>query len=218
MNRQESRDLSAPRGRRARTSGVRLVALGLLVPAATLLSLAGRIYVYSSVSDPGSADAAIVLGAAVYKSRLSPVFEERIKHAIRLLDSGRVRYVVFTGGLAKGDRIAESEAGRQYALRQGVAESRILYENVSRTTYENLREARAILSRENLGRVLVVSDPMHMRRALTMARDLGIDAYPSPTTTTRYRTWRGKLGFVLREAPVYAGYLAKRPFLIRPRT
>jgi uncharacterized SAM-binding protein YcdF (DUF218 family) len=51
-----------------------------------------------------------------------------------------------------------------------------------------------------------------MKRALTIARDVGIEAHPSPTPTSRYRTWRSKLRFLLRETLFYAGYLLRRPF------
>jgi uncharacterized SAM-binding protein YcdF (DUF218 family) len=55
--------------------------------------------------------------------------------------------------------------------------------------------------------VLIVSDPLHMRRAVTIARDLGLDAYPSPTPTTRYRTAWSNFWFWMRESYQYAVYL-----------
>ena len=77
----------------------------------------------------------------------------------------------------------------------------------------NLKEAKKVIDRQGFTRILIVSDPLHMKRAVTIARDLGINAYPSTTPTSRYRTWRSKLGFLLREAYFYASYLLRRPFI-----
>jgi uncharacterized SAM-binding protein YcdF (DUF218 family) len=66
---------------------------------------------------------------------------------------------------------------------------------------------------ENLKTAVLVSDPLHMKRAITMARDMGMDVVSSPTPTTRYRTWRSKLPSLLYETWFYALYLGQRPFL-----
>ena len=85
-------------------------------------------------------------------------------------------------------------------------------ETESRTTFENLAGAKGVVEREDLGRVLIVSDPLHMKRAVLMARDMGLDAYSSPTPTSRYRSWRTQLRFLLREVYFYSTYLLRRPF------
>ena len=79
-----------------------------------------------------------------------------------------------------------------------------MVEDRSRTTWENLVCLRGTLGvpprpRASLPTVLVVSDPYHLRRAASMARDLGFDARPAPTPTTRYRSWRSKGSFLARE-------------------
>jgi uncharacterized SAM-binding protein YcdF (DUF218 family) len=185
----------------------------LLMPPVWFLSLAIEIYVYSFTTHQGPADAAIVLGAEVWGEHPSPVFEERIKHAINLYKAGNVRAIVFTGGVGEGDQLAESEVAQKYAVSQGVPAKDVYCETFSHITFENLRGAKEILDRQNLKTALVVSDPLHMKRAITMARDLGIDAYPSPTPTSRYETWRSQSGFLLRETYFYATYLLRRSFL-----
>ena len=55
---------------------------------------------------------------------------------------------------------------------------------------------------------IVVSDPLHMKRALRMARDLGIEASEGPTPTSRYRSWQAKGSFLLRELYFYHHYMA----------
>lgn len=177
-----------------------------------LLLLAGKIYSYSLVSDSSPADAAIVLGAAIWDRHPSPVFQERINHAVTLYHTGVVQSIIFTGGVGAGESYAESEVARDYAIREGVSAGHIHIETSSRTTYQNLVEAERVVDQQGWGRVLIVSDPLHMRRAIVMARDLGMDAHPSPTPTTRYRTWGSKLEFLARELYFYATYLLRRPF------
>jgi uncharacterized SAM-binding protein YcdF (DUF218 family) len=175
-----------------------------------MLLAAASIWGYASNADSRPADAAIVLGAAVWNDRPSPVFEERIKHAIDLYRSGQVSSLIFTGGLGQDDQQSEAEVARRYALDAGVKSEAIFCETVSKTTYQNLSGAYVVVKHEHFGRVLIVSDPLHMRRAITLARDLGMDAYPSPTPTTRYTSLQTQAGFLAREVYFYSVYLLRR--------
>ncbi len=172
--------------------------------------LAWRIASYGGTHDPAAADVAIVLGAAVRHTAPSPVFAARIDHAIALYRRGRVTRIVFTGGVGGGNRHAEAEVARRRAIAAGVPAAAIAVETRSTITYENLVEAKALLSSDPDLRVLVVSDPLHMRRSVTMARDLGLNAHPAPTPTSRYRSWRTKAGFLAREVVFYSLYLVQR--------
>ncbi|MDX9974578.1 MAG: YdcF family protein [FCB group bacterium] len=171
------------------------------------------IYAYGFARDKAPADAAVVMGAAEYNNRPSPVFKERIEHAISLYKEGRVRALVFTGGSGKGSKYAEAQVGRDYAVKRGVPADKAFLENVSRITYDNLREARKIVAREKFKRVLIVSDPLHMKRSVVMARDLGMDAHPSPTPTSQFKTWRTKGPLLLHETYYYCLYAVGRYFL-----
>src|SRR5215218_2502545 len=82
--------------------------------------LAWRIYSFGSASSAASADAAVVLGAAVWTTEVSPVFRERINHAINLYRKGQVRKLIFTGGQGNPGEPTESSAARQYALESGI--------------------------------------------------------------------------------------------------
>lgn len=172
--------------------------------------LVGAVAAFSYRSAAGPADAAVVLGAAIWGKRPSPVFEARIRHALDLHRAGRVRKILFTGGVGDGDTRAEAAVARAWAVARGLPPEDLLCEAGSRTTRENLLAARAVLRREGLSRVLLVSDPIHMLRAALMARDLGIDAAPSPTPATRFTGRRARLGFLFRETWYVAGYLLQR--------
>src|SRR5882672_3399105 len=175
-----------------------------------------RIYSYRNAVDDVKADAAIVLGAAVWSNEVSPVFRERINHALELYRSGRVRKIIFTGGQGNRNEPTESSAARRYALQQGISSADILVEESSHTTYENLVFAREAAVARGLKRVLIVSDPLHMKRAVTMAIDLGLEAYPSPTPTTRYQGTTNQVGLLAHETYYYIGYLFRRQFMKHP--
>ena len=146
------------------------------------------------------ADAIIVLGAAAYDSRPSPVFEERIRHGIDLYKRGLAPKLIFTGGYGGvGARFSGSQVARRYALRQGVPDKAILIESLSRNTHDNLRQASLLMQQHQLHDVIVVSDPLHMARALRISKELGIRAVGSPTPTSRFRTFATRWRFLLQE-------------------
>lgn len=152
-------------------------------------------------------DVAIVLGAAAWDRRPSPVLEERINHAVDLYKRKVVRKLLFTGGYGGSAAMAESEVARDYAVEQGVAVQDILVETKSHSTLENLQEARDLLRTHGLQTAVLVSDPLQMRRASAMAGDLGIEAVCSPTPTSRYRSKDSKLDFLVTEVYKYNVYL-----------
>ena len=171
----------------------------ILLPLVWLLALSAAIWSYGTRNQAEKADCAIVLGAAVYGDRPSPVFEERIRHGIALYQTGLVAKIIFTGGCGTGAEHAESEVAAAYAARAGVPAADLLTERRSRTTQQNLAEAKLLMDAHGLRSAILVSDPLHMRRAMWMAGDLGIAAVPSPTPTTRYRSLKTKLRFLRHE-------------------
>lgn len=190
---------------------IALVICSTLILAVGLLALS--IYSYRNTTSDVLAEAAIVLGAAVWGNELSPVFRERVNHAIGLYRSGRVRKLIFTGGQGNQGEQAESVAARQYAQQSGVPADDILIEDRSHTTYENLLYAKQVADGHGLKKVLIVSDPLHMKRAMVMARDMEMEAYPSPTPTTRYQSVKSQVGLLAHETYYYIGYLLSRPFV-----
>ncbi len=146
------------------------------------------------------ADAIIVLGAAAYDAKPSPVFEERIRHGLDLYQRGYAPTLIFTGGFGgNGARFAESQVARRYALRHDVPADAILIETVSRTTRQNLLEARGLMRSHGLHRAIIVSDPLHMARALRLCRELQIEALASSTPSTRFRSFQTRWRFLLQE-------------------
>ena len=188
-----------------------LVTLSIILVVVVIL--AARIYSFAGARSNQPADAAIVLGAAVWSAGLSPVFRERINHGIDLYRKGKVRKLIFTGGQGNPGEPTESSAARDYALQNGIPAQDILIEEKSHTTYENVLYAKKIADTHAIKKVLIVSDPLHMKRAVLMAQDVGLIAEPSPTPSTRYQGVKSQVELLAHETYYYIGYLLRRPFL-----
>ena len=173
-------------------STLRYLRYGFLLSILSILALqawcAWQVYQYAHAPAalPKHADAAVVLGAAAWGDKPSPVFRERINHAIALYQSERVEKLIFTGGTRKEGYPSEGEVARKFALKQGIPSHDIIYETRSKDTYQNLVNTRLLIQKHKIHSVIIVSDPYHMARAVAIARDLGIPATPSPTPTSRY--------------------------------
>jgi uncharacterized SAM-binding protein YcdF (DUF218 family) len=144
-----------------------------------------RIWDQGLRDDSRPADAIVVLGAAQYNGTPSPLFRARLDHAIALYHEGIAPILVVTGGKGReGDITTEAEAAMAYAVAHGVPASAILVEDRGRNTLESLRAVGSMLRERQLQDAVFVSDRSHMLRVLRMARDQGIAAYGSPTTTS----------------------------------
>lgn len=179
-----------------------LISLGISLSLAAINYGVSMYYVYhhSQARMLKHADAALVLGAAAWDKQPSPVFRERINHAIALYRQGMVDKLIFTGGTPKAGFMTEAAVGRRYAIKHGVDKEDIVYENQSRDTWQNLINARSIASNNNIDSLIIVSDPYHLARAMVMARDLGMKVQISPTPTSRYNTTNAKLRFLAQES------------------
>ena len=134
------------------------------------------------------------------------MYRERINHGIWLYENGYVDYLVLTGGVGEGNEKSDAFVAKQYAVENGVPEQAILIEERSTITEENLEYAKAIMDEHSLDTAIIVSDPLHMKRAMLMASDYGIDACSSPTPTTMYRSAKTQIPFLAREMFFYIGY------------
>jgi uncharacterized SAM-binding protein YcdF (DUF218 family) len=149
-------------------------------------------------------DVAIVLGAATYDAKVSPVFRERLNHAVYLFESKKVDYVILTGGYGTGQNDADSEIAKKYILKLGVPEHAILIETSSKYTVENLQQAKHIMDSLSLSTALIVSDPLHMKRSIALAEKLEINCQPSPTKTSMYKSIFPKAKSLLYETFYYS--------------
>ncbi|MFF2482843.1 YdcF family protein [Paenibacillus sp. NPDC058071] len=171
-----------------------------------------RIWTFGNVSDSVKADAAIVLGAAVWNGEPSPVLKKRIEHAVTLYRQGSAGKIIFTGGRTSEGEPSEAEASFAYAELLGVPPKDMLIETESTITEQNLLYSRKIAARNGLNSYLIVSDPLHMKRAMTMAHRFGMEAYSSPAADSAYQSLRTKLPFLFRETFYEIGFTVTSPF------
>jgi vancomycin permeability regulator SanA len=180
-------EISTPRAAAARR-GVRwarwigrgvvaLLVVALLVPFLT----AGYVYVVGRQDDRTPTDAVIVLGAAQYWSRPSPVLEARLQHAQRLFDEGVARELLTVGGKQPGDVTTEAQAGRRWLVAEGVPAGQVTAVPTGADTLSSLTAAAEVMRSNGWESATLVTDPAHEARSLAIARALGIDARTSPT-------------------------------------
>lgn len=171
------------------------------------------IYAYSIKDETRDADVAIVLGAETNSGAVSPVYRERINHAVELYNKEYVDKLIVTGGMGGGNDITDAQAAMNYAVSCGLPKTDIITEDTSTITQENLFNSRQLMAEYNLKTALIISDPLHMRRAMLLADDAGIDGYSSPTKTSMYKSIKTQLPFLAREVFFYIGYKWYRLFI-----
>jgi uncharacterized SAM-binding protein YcdF (DUF218 family) len=165
-----------------RVSWVRRALFGtLLVVALTIGGTAFRVWQVARVDDRTQADVIIVLGAAQYNGKPSPIFQARLKHAKQLYEDDVAKVIITAGGNRVGDEYTEASAGAEWLIDQGVPKASTLPVGEGNDTLGSLRAVAAEVARHGWHTAVIVSDPWHSLRARTMADDVGMDAWTSPT-------------------------------------
>lgn len=145
------------------------------------------------------ADYIIVLGSGILGTKVPPLLAARIDRGIELLLCNPDARIIMSGGQGPGEDIPESEAMAFYALERGVDIERIMMEQKSVSTEENLRFSRELMVKENPS-IIVVTTAYHVFRALILARQQGMKCVGFGAKTKWYFT----LNALIRE---FAGYL-----------
>lgn len=147
-----------------------------------------------------NADAILVLGAAQYNGRPSPVLKARLDHALDLYREGWAPRLIFTGGVGAGDTLSEGEVARRYAVEAGVPDSAILVDREGATSAASVDAAAVLMKANGLETALIVSDSYHMLRLVLLARRAGIRPYraPAPGPIDQDRATHRR--YVLRES------------------
>jgi uncharacterized SAM-binding protein YcdF (DUF218 family) len=159
-----------------------LAGLGLLLLVWSASLIAVLVWERHDQSRP--VGAIVVLGAAQYVGRPSPVLRARLDHAIDLWHRGLAPILIVTGGTGRGDTTSEAAVSRRYAIHRGVPNQKILMETEGRTTSESMAGVAALMEGQGRRDVLLVSDPFHMLRLTILARRHGLQPYASPTPTS----------------------------------
>ena len=128
-------------------------------------------------------DAIVVMGAAQYDGRPSPLLRARLDHAFELWSEGQSQLIVVTGGNQPGDRFTEASASITYLTEKGVPPKSLLAEDSSRSTYEAMSNVRELVNTSasfgGLEKIVIVTDPFHSLRSRLTAEELGFEASTS---------------------------------------
>ncbi|HTW65251.1 MAG TPA: YdcF family protein [Bryobacteraceae bacterium] len=146
----------------------------------------------SLVDEAQPADAIIVLGAAEYRGRPSPVLEARLNHALFLYLKGLAPRVITTGGAGGDPVFTEGSVGRAYLSAHGVPPEAIVVEREGESTAQSVAAVVEIMRRMNLGSAIVVSDGYHIFRVKKMLESSGMKVYGSPRPSIPPGEWRAR--------------------------
>lgn len=162
----------------------RVIIVGMLATFTVWIISAVAVLIWSSRDEARPAQAIVVLGAAQYAGKPSPVLRARLDHGLNLWERKLANVLILTGGTGVGDTTSEAAVGRTYAKKRGVPDTLILVENEGRTTSESMKAVAGMLEVRGLNSALLVSDPFHMLRLRILARRFGFTPYTSPTRTS----------------------------------
>jgi uncharacterized SAM-binding protein YcdF (DUF218 family) len=177
------------------SGGLIRIAAGLLLISVIglgvkLFSVAGDIRRQSNLDEARPADVILVLGAAEYRGRPSPILEARLNHALFLYRQELAPRIITTGGRGGDPMFTEGEVGRAYLSRHGIPSEAIIVESEGETTVHSTAAAAEIMHRMNLHSCIVVSDGYHIYRVKRMLQFQGIAVYGSPRPTEPRHGWR----------------------------
>lgn len=143
--------------------------------------------IYGAASAPPETATVLVLGSKVSGSVPSADLRVRIETAAEYLKKNPRAVCVACGGQGRGENRAEADVIRDELIARGIGETRILTEDRSTSTEENIGNALAIIKEKGLDRGLaVVTDEYHEYRACSIARGFGVSAWAVPAKTPWY--------------------------------
>jgi vancomycin permeability regulator SanA len=163
-------------GRRLVVVAIGVVALLVLYVGITFV----QVWRASNVDEVSPAGAIVVMGAAQYDGRPSPVLQARLDHALELYEAGVAPVIVVTGGRQEGDRFTEATTGYNYLRDHGVPDGSILKEVQGRSTYESIAATARFLHDDGIDDVVLISGPAQSKRMEGIAGEVGLDVQVSP--------------------------------------
>jgi uncharacterized SAM-binding protein YcdF (DUF218 family) len=166
--------------------------LKVTIISAVVLCFIFFIYTVGSIinmglnAKPQKSDVIIVLGCRVYGTEPSPMLKERLNEGIKLFNQGYGNYIIVSGGKGPGEDITEAEAMQTYIISKGVDKSKIIIEDRSTSTFENISYSSEIMHKHGLYTSIIVSNKYHLKRTSLMAKKNNINASYSGVFAKRY--------------------------------
>lgn len=172
-----------------------------------------RVRTSATTDEAANVDVIIVLGAAQYNGRPSPVLKARLDHALDLFERGYANVVITTGGYGPDPNYSEANVGARYLEQNGIDPSQIVTQQGSGTTLDTVRAAARHMDASRWRRAIVVSDGFHLYRVKRIFRDHGIEVLGSPAPDSRIEVSApARFWYSLREVAVLSAYRVGRLF------
>ncbi|HZR28788.1 MAG TPA: YdcF family protein [Terriglobales bacterium] len=165
-----------------------------------------RIARQSGMDEARAADVIVVLGAAEYGGRPSPVYRARLEHAAELYEKGLAAFVITSGGPGGELHFSEGQVGRDYLKEHGIPESQLIAETQSHDTNESSQRVAAIMRANGMKTCIAVSDGYHMYRVKEMLQSQGVEVYGSPRAETKPLSFVQHSRVIMEEVSKYIAW------------
>lgn len=186
----------------------RVIAAILLIVIAIPLYALGVTWQAANNTLTRKGDVIVVLGAAQLNGRPGEVLEARLEEAKRIYDLGLAPHIITVGAGAPGDRTTEAASGKYWLSKNGIKAKKITALEVGRDTWVSTENYVKFMKVKKMENVIIVTDPFHCRRAMTMANDLGVVASCSPVKSGPNALENSGKRYLIREAGAYLAYVS----------
>ena len=184
-----------------------------MITLVIILALIGPAYgvsqVWRAANNPivRQADVIVVLGAAQLDGKPGAALEARLIEAKRIYDLGYAPLIITVGAGAPGDRTTEAASGKYWLRMNGIPSKDIIAVEEGRDTLVSTKAFAAVMKKRFVSDVILVTDPYHCKRAMTMANDQGVLATCSPVETGPNTLANSGYRYLIREAGAYLAYI-----------
>jgi uncharacterized SAM-binding protein YcdF (DUF218 family) len=186
----------------------RVIAAILLIVIAVPLYALGVTWQAANNPLTRKGDVIVVLGAAQLNGRPGEVLEARLEEAKRIYELGLAPHIITVGAGAPGDRTTEAASSKYWLSTHGIKSKRITALEVGRDTWVSTENYVKFMKTKDMKNVIIVTDPFHCRRAMTMANDLGVIASCSPVKSGPNALENSGKRYLAREAGAYLAYVS----------
>ena len=180
-----------------------LILLAIILP----LYAVGNVYLTARNAKPVKSDAIVVLGAAQFNGRPSDVLQARLMEAMRIYSQGFAPLIITVGSNASGDRTTEAASGFHWLVKNGISKRAIAPLAVGRDTLSETQSYAQLAKAKKLKSVIIVTDEFHCLRAMTMAKDQGLETSCAPAKTGPASTVNSGFKYLVRETGAYLAYV-----------
>lgn len=194
-----------------------LVGLAVLIGLLILIFLIFEVFLtykmmnFKNINQLKDVEYEIILGAGLYGDKPSPILQERLEEGLKYLELHPNTKVIVSGGQGSNEPIPESEAMKNFLVNKGINPNRIIEEDKSKSTFQNLEFSKKILEEKNADKdeVLIVTSDFHLFRAKEIADYLHIknEGLPSKTPISL------RVQYMVREFPAMIKLLLQEAFL-----